>query len=389
VFAPNQREGTGRRRAIIALALVALGVVALGIAAPWVAGRVLRARLVTALGPDSEVRALRVGWMGIEVDGLRAGRGSEAPGPDTFRVERVAIVVRWRSLLSGRIEVPAVTAVAPYLAAVRARDGTFDVAPRLASGSGRAGALAPPLPGRAVAIAEIVIRDGTLDLLDATVAEPPLRLRLERVEARIRDVVAPSLAGRIGFDVTAAVKGGRRDGQAHATGWVEASTGDSSTTTRLRGLDLVSLQPYLGRGGEARVERGTVDLDLQSEVRRRHLRAPGRVVISDLAFAPTRGARDTFLGIPRDAVLRFLRDRDGRIELSFVLEGDLDHPRFAFDEAFVTRVAAAMAEHLGVSVRGVVEGLRGLGRKGLEAAGDTAKDLGSTVRRLFGPSARP
>lgn len=96
---------------------------------------------------------------------------------------------------------------------------------------------------------------------------------------------------------------------------------------------------------------------LRSVVRKHHLRAPGRVVISDLEFAPARGAWDTFMGLPRGAVLNSLKTNANRIEVDFVLEGDLDNPHFALNEAFVTRVAVATAERLGVSVREAAQGV--------------------------------
>ena len=77
--------------------------------------------------------------------------------------------------------------------------------------------------------------------------------------------------------------------------------------------------PYASRAAETRVQKGTV--------RKRHLRAPGRVVISDLEFAPARGVWDTFMGLPRGAAVNSLKSKD------------LDNPHFALNEAFATRVA--------------------------------------------------
>jgi hypothetical protein len=52
------------------------------------------------------------------------------------------------------------------------------------------------------------------------------------------------------------------------SGWVAAGDRDSSSHLVLDGVDLVSLQPYLVKRGEARVDRGTLDLNLKSEVRK-------------------------------------------------------------------------------------------------------------------------
>ena len=49
--------------------------------------------------------------------------------------------------------------------------------------------------------------------------------------------------------------------------------------------------------------------------------------------------------------------RDGRIALKFTLEGRTDDPKFSLDENLAVRVAAGLGEAVGVSVKGVVEGV--------------------------------
>ncbi len=52
--------------------------------------------------------------------------------------------------------------------------------------------------------------------------------------------------------------------------------------------------------------------------------------------------------------------RDEKIEVQFTLAGRLDDPNFSLNEDFATRVASALAEKLGVSMGGVVEGVGGV-----------------------------
>ena len=52
--------------------------------------------------------------------------------------------------------------------------------------------------------------------------------------------------------------------------------------------------------------------------------------------------------------------REGRIEVDFVLEGRLDDPRFSLNDTLALRMAASLAERLGVSLGGVVEGVGGM-----------------------------
>ena len=344
---------------------------------------ILRDKVVKALGPGSEIAALRVGWSTVEVEGLRIQAGPGWPAADALRAERVVIAPSVRTLLSDQVRVRSVTVIKPYLSALRTRDGQLRVVPSLLAsptGHERVGT---------VAISGITLEDGIVELFDATVSEPPLKIRLEQVHATVGEVVAPTLAGKSQFDITAVVKGVQRDGRVHISGWAEVTTRDSSVRMVLRSVDLVALQPYLVRAAETRIQKGILDLELDSEVRKHHLRAPGRVVISDLEFAPAGGAWDTFMGLPRGAVVNSLKNKDNKIEVDFVLEGDLDNPHFALNEAFVTRVAVATAERLGVSIREVVEGLGSLERKGLEASSEAAQGVGEAVRELFGGRRKP
>ena len=340
-----------RTRGVIAL-IVAVVLVTGGVVAFRTAVERLRSEVAKALGPGAEISALRVGWAFVEVEGLRIPAGPGWPAPDTLRADRVTVTPSVRTLLTDKARIGSITIVKPYLSVVRTRDGRIRAVPSLAA--------SPWLPfARTVGISRVTVAGGVMDLFDATVSQPPLKIRLEQVNATIEEMAAPMLAGKNRFEVTAVLKGVRRDGRAQVSGWAEVTTRDADVRMVLRSVDLVALQPYLVRAAETRVQKGVLDLDLDSEIRKHHFRAPGRVRISDLEFAPTRGAWDTFMGVPRAAVVKFLKDKGGAIDLEVVLDGDLDNPDFAVQEAFTKRVASAVAERLGVSIRGVVEGVGG------------------------------
>ncbi|MGE5849875.1 MAG: DUF748 domain-containing protein, partial [Candidatus Methylomirabilota bacterium] len=271
------------------------------------------------------------------------------------------------------------------------KDGKLLVVPSLlagAAGEGQAGsAPAPAVAPSTVTIGRITLQDGVVELFDATVARPPLKIRLEQIQATVRDVMVPALKGRSRFDLTGVVKGVQRDGRATVAGWAEIATKDSSVKTQLRSVDVVALQPYLIKADETGVQKGALDLDLESDVSKNRLKAPGQVTISDLELAPGKGAFGTFMGVPRDAVVAFLKNKGNKITVNFVLEGDTNNPHFSLNEALSTRVAFSLAEILGVSFGGVAKGVGTLGTNGVvEAAGQAAKGVGGAVQRLFGGS---
>jgi hypothetical protein len=169
------------------------------------------------------------------------------------------------------------------------------------------------------------------------------------------------------------------------SGWVEPITQDASIKATLRSIELALFAPYLVQAGEARVDRGRLDMDLDFEVRRGKVNAPGKAVLSDLELSSMPGLLNSFLGVPRQAVVNLLKSGKGKIELAFRVEGDLSDPRFQVQRSFIEAMTAGLAEQLGVSVKGVGGGVVGLGKKGADALGDTAQQLGGGLKRLFHP----
>ncbi len=367
-------SGRVRKWGLIALVVLAILIVG-GIVGFRVGLGILKGKVVEALGPASEITEIRVGWSRVEVEGLRIKGQKGWPAVDELRAERVAVVPSVRSILSGQYRVHSITIVKPYLSALRTKDGQLQVVPSLPAYS---------LPS--VIIGRITLQDGVVELFDATVARPPLKIRLEQIQATVRDVVVPALKGRSRFDLAGVVKGVQRDGRADVAGWAEIATKDSSVKTQLRSVDLVALQPYLIKADEMGIQKGTLDLVLESDVSQNRLKAPGKVTLSDLELAPGKGVFGTFMGVPRDVVVAFLKTNGNKITVNFILEGDINNPHFSLNEALTTRLTFSMAETLGVSLGGVAKGVGTLGQKSVEAAGQAAKGLGGAVQRLFGGS---
>jgi hypothetical protein len=378
-----------RRKRLMLIALAAITVLIVGgIVGFRVAVRVLKSKVVEALGPNSEVRDIRLGWTSVNVEGLRIKGPSGWPAADALRAERVAVVPSLRSLFSRQYRVRSITISKPYLSALRTKDGKLQILPGLLTGAAsedRADTLSRPAAAYSmVTIGRITLEDGVVELYDATVIQPPLKIRLEQIKATVRGMAVPGLRGKSRFELAGVVKGVQRDGQITMEGWVEVGTRNSSVKTELRSVDLVILQPYLIKDGEAGVQKGTFDLDLQSDVSNNQLKAPGKATISDLEFVPAEGAVGTFMGLPRRAVLAYLLRNDNKIAVDFVLEGNIDNPQFSLNQAFTTRLALAMARVLGVDLGGMVQGVGTLGQKGGEAVGQAAKGTGGWLQRLFG-----
>jgi hypothetical protein len=353
------------------------------VAAYQVGVRLLRDKVVDALGTGSRLGELKINWFSIELLGLTIDAPDGWPTARTLEAGRVRIVPDLRTLFSDTLRISSIVAENPYLSVLR-NPGKLVMVPSLMDRQKSDGA-APnrSSAGRSVAISRIEIKNGSLDLYDATVSRPPLKVRMEEIEALIKEVAVPAVE-KTEFDIEGIVKGVKRDGRAKVTGWVGPGARDSSSRVILEAADLVALQPYLVKKNEVQVSKGTLDLNLDSEVRTDNLDGKGKVILHDLEFARGSGFFDTFMGMPRNAVISFLKDNNNAIDVDFTLAGNTSNPSFSLNENLSTRVAAGMAGQLGVSIKAVAEGLGTLGREGMEGAGSVVEGVGSTVKRLFG-----
>ncbi len=372
-----------KRWHIVVLAVVVL--LGIGVAAGYrMSVRLLQSKVAEALGPGSSIGELKIHWASLELTGLRIGAPKNWPTDRALEAERITIFPSLRSLLTNDIRIASIVVEKPYLSVLRV-PGKLIMVPTLTEREkGKKTAEAGRPSSRKVSITKIELQDGIVEFFDSTVRRPPLKTRLERINGVIRDIEAPSLGTKTQFDLSAIVKGIRRDGRAKASGWVGPGHRDSSSQIVLTAVDLVSLQPYLVKKNEARVANGTLDFNLRSEVRDNKLDGKGQIILRGLEFAPSQGLLDTFMGLPRSAVINFLKNNNNEIHVDFTLKGDTSHPNFSLNETLATRIATAMAGKLGVSIKGVAEGLGTLGQKGVESAKGVAEGIGSTLRDFFG-----
>lgn len=349
---------------LLALTLVAGGL----FAAFHFAVQALKGKVEAALGAQGEVAEIRVGTAAVEILGLRlrAGGKSAWPAADELRAARIVVEPDLRSLFSDQVRVRKISIEGAYLSTLRSRDGRLRVLPALLeSAASGAPAATPP-----IFIAAIELKDSALDFFDATVRQPPLRLRLEQVNATLADVQLPDLAGQTPFALEARLKGPQRDGRVSIRGRAEIASKDSDVSIQLRGVDLVALQPYLIKAAETGVRKGSLDLDVRTTVRKKHLHAPGTLTLTGLELA---SAGNTFMGMPRAVVVSLLKDKHERIDVKFTLEGNLDDPRFSLNDSFATRIGASVAETLGVSIEGLAKGV-----------GSAGRGIGEALGKLFG-----
>ena len=227
----------------------------------------------------------------------------------------------------------------------------------------------------------IELKDSSVSFFDAQVRSPPLEIKFENVAAKITNLRIPELTGKSAIELKADVKGLTRSGALSVAGNMEFATRDSEIKTTLRDVEIATLEPYLIRAAETGVRKGTLDLDLAAKVAANRLTAPGILTLKNLELRASANATGTFMGMPRDTVVNMIRERDGRIEVPFKLEGNLNDPNFSVDAAFKTRLAIATAAALGVTIKGLIGELSGLREKNTTEKVDSVINA---MKKLFG-----
>lgn len=360
------------RRILIVLAAL---IVLLGIGAAFglhYAAGALRDKVREALGPDSEVADIRLGWSAVEVSGVRVPAPKDWPTGDALRAERIVVTPDLNALFSDRqVRINRIVVDQAYLSVFRTRDGRLRLLPGMLEKAPQDAKDTPPaIP---VSIDGVELNDAALELYDASIAKPAHKIRLEQMRARVGALRLPELGGRTSLDLQGVAKGVQRDGRFSISGWIELASKDSEIATKLQGVDLVGLQPYLIKASETGVKQGTLDLDLKSTVKQNRLHAPGLLTVSQLELAAGKGGMATFMGMPRAAVVGVMKDKNGKITVKFALEGRLDDPQFSLNETFMKRVGTAMAEGLGISLESVAR-----------SVGSATQSIGSSIGKLFG-----
>jgi len=358
-----------RFKLMLALLLLIMLPVVAGI---YFATQKLQSSIEQALGPNSDVGAIRLHWNAVVIDGLRIKAVHGWPAEDELRARRIRIEPDLRGLFSKQIGIRSIEIDGAYMSLLRT-PGRLRMLPSLLEKPKQASSSTMP----PIRISHIEFIDAAITLYDASIRKPPLPIRTEHIHADIDDIVLPALTGRTTFDVAGTLKGSKHNGHLAIKGWAEIASKDSDIRSRLRGVDLIALQPYLIKTAETGVRQGTLDLDLDARVKAKQLKAPGAVTLHGLELDSD---SSSFMGLPRRTAVSMMQDKEKKIIVKFELTGNIDDPAFSLNESMAKRFGTALAETIGVSLEGVTRGASAIGG----AVGSVAEGAGRALKGLFG-----
>ncbi|MDR0379917.1 MAG: DUF748 domain-containing protein [Candidatus Accumulibacter sp.] len=362
-----------RRPLIFLLLIASLGA---GGFAAWQYGvRSLKTLVEQALGPRGELREIRVGLRGVEILDLCV-RAPDAswPDKDELRARRILVTPNFFDLLTGGLSIDSIGVEGVYLALLRTKKEDVKIVPGLLDQPRNTADAAKGTGTVSLDIDRITISDGVVEFYDESIRAKPVKLRIEQLEATMGKLRVPELAGPTNLKVDGVVKGSQRDGRLAIEGTIDVATKTYDVTTRLRGVDMTLLQPYLSKASETGIRRGTLDLDLNASVAGDKLRAPGTLTLTGLELS---AGSSTFMGVPRKLATGLLENEKGRISLKFVLEGRLDDPRFSLNEHLAARLGSSLTEMLGVKLKSLTRDIGDVGD-------DPAKAIADSIGRALG-----
>ncbi|NPT43223.1 DUF748 domain-containing protein [Paraburkholderia sp. 1N] len=342
------------------------------------AQREVKERVIAALGPLGSAQSIQVGLTSVHLTNVLLKAPPGWPAGDPLRADEITLTPDIRDLLARRMHIRSVVVRGFDIAVLRTKDGTIRLVPNLRESvnkSDEEAAGPPTTTPREKLVDHISFEQGNFHFYDMTVGPPAFKVTVSNANATVDHLHLPALTEPTNVSVTGSIKGPTHTGTVSFDGWIKIATKDSQTTSTLRGVDVVMLDPYLLKkaGGKVQVTGGTVDLTVESTVRNYQLHAPGTVTIHHLQLADSDNPFDTFMSIPTKAAIAALKTHNGDINVHFVLDGDLRDPKFSVQEGLMKRLSAGFANALGVSVEGVAKG-----------AGETVKGLGNALKNLLG-----
>lgn len=360
---PRLRSPLGMALAIVVLLAAVLAVLAVA------ATRIVELRVANLLGSRTQVGDVQVGWRQVVLTDVKVpGSGDAAPAS----ARRVVAEPEWMSFLQHEAVFRKVTIEGFDFAVVRAPDGDMQIAPALQAALREAdGGNNPTRRKNPVRIDDIVLQDGRLDFFDAAIAKPPHRIPFNNASARLRPLVLPADGQRSDMEFKGSVED-NRNGAATvtATGSLEVGATDADMKVAVRNMDIRYAAPYLAENGAGSLTGGAMDLDMQTTIVKRQLKASGVVALRGLKFS----GDGSLFSLPRKAVLAAMQDRNGALRMEFSLSGSLDNPKFSASRGFAAQIARGFGHVLGVGAEGAASGVAG-----------AVKDVGDAISDLLSP----
>jgi hypothetical protein len=368
------------RKWIIVPGTVALCLLIVVLILSKLSGQFLKTQVEKALGENVKAAAVSISWGKVTVEDLTFARDGQTVG----KIKAVNIRADFMSILKNKLLISKLEVAEPHFKLLIDNKGNLllPVAmPEQKAGAekdkGRKNETQEDQKAKdamPVEVETLIVQDGKIDFEDRSASRPVL-LRFEDVRINVHDIEYPFVNQWADYEVSSQLVGGNQKGSINATGKTNFMTEETKVKTMLKNIDLVLLKPYIEKKGDAGIERGFIDMNMDAGIIKQRIKAPGTLGIRGLHLSSSAGIGGTFLGVPRSMALSFLKNNNNEINLNFILEGDLSNPKFNIRENLATRLSLGLANKLGVSIKGAGEAVAGGSSKVIEGTSKTLKGL--------------
>jgi len=201
-----------------------------------------------------------------------------------------------------------------------------------------------------VRIARVILRDGTVDFSDLSLALP-FATRVRRLNGTVLGISSDPKS-RAELKLAGLVQD---SGSARAEGALSPFEPTAFTDIRadFNNVAMPALSPYAVTFAGRRIDSGRLWLDLHYRIVDRRLTAANKIVLDEFTLGE-RVASAKALDLPLDLAIALLSDENGRISVAIPLEGDLGSPRFDYGRLvrealgnLLTRIVSAPFRFLG------------------------------------------
>ena len=371
---------TKARKWIIVSGIVALCLFVVVLILAKLSGQFLKTQVEKSLGDNVKASAVSISWGKVTVEDLTFLRDGQIVG----KVKAVDIKADFMSILRNKLSISKVEVDQPYFKLLIDNKGNvlLPIAmPEEKMGKGKEERKKKEIQevpttkeSMPVEVKTLIVKEGKVDFEDRSMARPVL-LTFVDVRVDVHHITYPFVNQWTDYEVSSQLAGGSQKGSINATGKTNFLNEETKVKTVLKNIDLALLRPYIEKKGDAGIERGFINMNMDAGIVKKHIKAPGTMAIRDLQLSSSGGVSGTFLGVPRSMALSFLKNNNNEISLNFVLEGDLNNPRFNIRENLATRLSVGLANKLGVSVTGTGETVAGGSSKVIEGTTKTLKGL--------------
>jgi uncharacterized protein involved in outer membrane biogenesis len=336
------------------------------------ANTIIKHELESLLGKDFSVRKIELHWGRVEALDIYF---KNPAGREVLKTDRLVLEADFMGLLRKEYIISSLSLNNPYIFLEKDMKGNL-IYPLPQTKTKKEETKKPRPP---IIIKKVNITKGSFDYLDRRVS-PPVLTRLRDIELELKDIQFPLRDNFSIYTLSANIPGKQSTGILKSKGKIKLKTKDTDCRVELRRLDITGFKPYFQKKSDVNVTKGTLDMDMDVKVKSKKINAPGRAVLKDLEFQRGSGLGNKFLNLPLSAVVSFLKNHNNEIVVNFVVEGDLNNPKFNIRESFMEKVSIAIAEKLGLSIKRIGESIVIFGAEGIKEVG---KGIGEGIKKIF------